>query len=86
MKALQQVSYNIKQKHQNARRNILYEDDSLDLVLDFCLGEGQPWRRLSSGQAKSKAKVVSGKLPGREAVGDDELDLILGSGCGRQPE
>ena len=37
MKALQTVSYDIRQWHPEARRNILFEDESMDLILDFCL-------------------------------------------------
>ena len=83
MKALQQMSYNIKQKHHAARRNILYDDESMDLVLDFCLGADLPWRRLTAAQAKSKSKTI--KQTGKEAVNDEEIDVILnGAVCGGQ--
>ena len=77
MKALQQVAYEIKTKHHGSKRNILFDDECMDLTLDFCLEEGGRWRRLSSGQARSKAKKITGG--GRSAVKDDELDGILGT-------
>ncbi len=76
MKALQSLSYDLKQKHHSARRNILFEDDSLDLVLDFCLGEGQKWRRVTAEQARGRAK----KAPvAGFRVAEDELNDILAS-------
>ena len=38
MKALQAVSYELKTKFPQARRNVLFDDEAQDLVLDFCLG------------------------------------------------
>ena len=55
MKALQSVSYDIKQRHHLARRNVLFEDESMELVLDFCLEEGGSWRRITAGQARDSA-------------------------------
>ena len=40
--ALQHVSYEIKQKFPESRRNVLFEDDTMELVLDFTTGEGRP--------------------------------------------
>ena len=74
MKALQSVSYDIKSKYPDARRNVLFDDETLDIVLDFSLGKDQEWKRLTSVQAKSRKK----KSPGlRQTVGDVELDDIL---------
>ena len=41
MKAPQSVSYDITQKHRDERRNILFDDERMDLVLDFCLTDGR---------------------------------------------
>ena len=40
MKALQAVSYEVKKKYPQARRNVLFDDETMDLVLDFCTSEG----------------------------------------------
>ena len=37
MKALQAMSFEIKQKYPSARRNVLFDDESQDLVLDLSL-------------------------------------------------
>ena len=80
MKALQSLSFSIKSKHSGAKRNILFDDDALDLVMDFCLGEGQPWKRVTARQAKLKTKNTGTGGPGFR-VQDGELDLILGEGA-----
>ena len=48
MKAIQAVSFDIKSKFEGERRNVLFDDGTLDLVLDFCIGEGKPWKRITS--------------------------------------
>ena len=80
MKALQQISYEIKTKHPTSRRNVLYDDDVMDLALDFSLGDGQPWRRITPSQAKDKMKEKKMSGTSRGAVGGEELDRILDGG------
>ena len=87
MQAVQAVSYDIKKKYPGARRNVLYDDGSQDLVLDFCTAEGQSWKRVTAKQARqAKAK---GKLTGGDngrRLEDGELDEILEGGEGRGEE
>ena len=48
----------------------------MDLVIDFCLREGKPWKRMSASQAKlRKAKRSSSR--DRLTIEDGELDRIL---------
>ena len=90
MGALQSVSYEIKQKFAGAKRNVLFDDSRMDLVLDFAVEEGKPWRRMTSGQAverKRKSADKAGKF-GLEAGeieellddGREELDEEAGAG------
>ena len=78
MKALQAVSYDIKQRHRDARRNVLFDDDSMELVLDFCLSEGAAWKRLTAGQARSRKRQTRGPTA-RAGLDEGELDEILGA-------
>ena len=89
MQALQSVSYELKQKHPQAKRNVLFDDGCQDLVLDFTTGDGKPWRRISSKQAKAAKKKRAGLDTGKH-LQDSELDSILGrpeaeQGAGRPP-
>ena len=69
MQALQAVSYDIKQRHPDARRNVSFDDGVMDLALDFSMGDGQPWQRVSAKQARqAKAKR-------RRQAGSDERDI-----------
>ena len=76
MRALQAVSFDIKTKHKSARRNILYDDERMELVLDFSLGEGEQWRRVYSGQALDRKRA--GGDQARSGMRDSELDDLLG--------
>ena len=76
MKALQSLSFDLKTKNPGAKRNILFDDDAMDLVLDVSLGEGQPWRRISAAQGRSRAKKGPQRA-GNLRIGDDELDAFL---------
>ena len=82
MKDLQSLSYELKQKFTEARRNVRFDDDNMDLVLDFTTGEGEPWKRISSKQARARRRLGSGA--GSERVIDDaEIEEILGAPSGR---
>ena len=76
LKSLHTLSYNIKQRHPDARRNVLFEDETMELVLDVCLESGGKWRRITSAQARSRARKISVGND-RMAIADDELDEIL---------
>ena len=76
MSDLQAVSYDIKRKHPEARRNVLFDDNEMDLVLDFSLREGDVWRRVTSRQARGRKAAVS--RSDEKKLGDEELDRILG--------
>ena len=74
MSALQSVAYDIKKKFPASRRNVLFDDTAMDLVLDFCIAESQDWKRMSSKQARERKKRNPG---GREHVSEGELDGLL---------
>ena len=49
LKALESVSFALKKKHPNTRRNIKFDDERMDLVLDFCLEPSEDdarWRKI----------------------------------------
>ena len=78
MKALQTLSYELRQRNPQARRNILYDDEAQDLVLDFQLNADAVWRRVTAAQAKAKKQTIGGTAPGsRMNVEDSELDDLL---------
>ena len=56
MAALQSISYEIRQKFKDSRRNVLFNDETMELVLDFSVAEGRPWRCMTAAQAKERKK------------------------------
>ena len=82
LKALEAVSYELKQKHSGIKRSIKFDDDQMDLVLDFNVkpDDGGDWKRVTAVQAK----VMTGKLrkgAGKAAeMSDTELESLIGSG------
>ena len=55
-RALSRASYKLKQKFSACKRNIKYEDEKADLVLDFKTSPTTNWRRLHPEQARQMAK------------------------------
>ena len=51
-KALESASYKLKQKYKGLKRNIKFDDERCDLVLEFKLHDSGPWKRLHPDQAK----------------------------------
>ena len=81
LKALESVSYALKRKHPGLRRNVKFDDDALDLVLDFCVDpdkDGAVWKKLRPAQARAVRTrlVAAGGEPSVE-VDQDELDSLL---------
>ena len=79
LKALESVSYNLKQKFPKIRRNIEFDDNELDLVLDFNTDPdgGATWRKVTTKQVKilkQQMKLASGQA---EAMSDQELSGML---------
>ena len=77
MKALQSVSYELKTKFPEARRNVLFDDETMDLVLDFCTREGEPWKRLNSAQASARKKKKPAESGSKSSLRDGELESLL---------
>ena len=63
LKALEALSYNLKQKNQKMKRNIRFDDMAKDLALDFNTDpETSSWRRVSGAQAlQVKNQLSRGK-------------------------
>ena len=79
-KILENISYLLKQKYQTLRRNIKFDEPNMDLVLDFQVEEGEPWRSVRPGQAKKYASAPRNDRAGmsfsRNVTTDDLSDLL----------
>ena len=80
-RVLQNVGYELKQKHPALKRNVLFDDDSMDLKLDLCTDPSQPWRTIyPDGARRSLAKMGKVINTGRAALSPSELDDLLAGG------
>ena len=78
MRDLQSAAYEIKQKFPASRRNVLMDDETLELALDFCTVEGGTWRRMSSKQAKERRQKRADRPSGeRFRLEEGEIDDLL---------
>ena len=53
LRSLESVSYHMKKAHPGMKRNVRFDDEALDLVLDVKLGENHPWKRIRPSQAQA---------------------------------
>ena len=75
-KALEAASYKLKQKYKGMRRNIKFDDELCDLVLEFRLHDSAPWKRLLPQQARDFQRS-EGEA---EEVSAADITSLLGSG------
>ena len=79
LKALEAVSYNLKQKNNGIKRNIRFDDLAQELVLDFKTdpsGSGH-WRRVTAIQAKQMKSKISASNGKASEVTDSELEGLM---------
>ena len=78
LKALEALSYSLKLKNPKMKRNVKFDDDAFDLIMEFNTdpdGNGK-WRRVTPAKAKAKKDLLvsSGRATD---VTDDDLDSML---------
>ena len=82
LKALEAVSYRLKQNYPDVRRNIKFDDLEKDLVLDFCTdpSTNQPWKKVRPAQAKAMVKKMkkNGSSGQSEEMSENDLERMLG--------
>ena len=80
LKALESVSYSLKKKFPDVRRNIRFDDENMNLALDFNTdpeGSGN-WRRLTPDQATKLRKKMGPGQGQTAAITSDEVLTMLG--------
>ena len=76
-KALSNASYRLRQKFPGCRRNIKYDDECCNLVLDFRTNETTQWRTLRADEARKMA-TEAGRVDNISA--SDMSELLDGDG------
>ena len=68
------MSYNLKKIHPGLKRNVKFDDEVLDLVLDIKLDDSAQWRKIRPEQAMT----VNVSLPGKEDDVEVDSHELLG--------
>ena len=76
-KALESASYKLKQQYPSLRRNIKFDDEVCDLVLEFRISEGAGWKRLRPQEAKELQRTEG---EAEEMTASDISSLLSGDG------
>ena len=80
-RVLQNIGYELKQKYPGLKRNVLFDDENMDLKLDVCTDPAHPWRTIyPDGARQSLAKMGKVVNTGRSALSPGELDDLLARG------
>ena len=78
LRALESVSYLIKKSNPTLKRNVKFDDETLDLVMDIKLNEDAPWQKIRPDQAKA-AKKSQPRTGGDEEIDASSLQGLMGS-------
>ena len=77
LRALESVAYNLKRTNPGMRRNVKFDDEKLDVVMDVRLNDSGTWKKIRPGQAMA-ARVISGPpRDGEEEITADELQNCM---------
>ena len=75
-RTLMNVSYDLKKRHKELRRNIKFDEEDKGLFMDIRMDEGSDWRRIKPEHAAAAAKRRN-KTKDLDA---EDLQSLLGSG------
>ena len=81
LRSLESVSYSLKSSNPQMKRNVKFDNENLDLVMDIKLAEGDHWRKIRPSEAKEakKGQILPSREGGSEInVGD--LQALMQSG------
>ena len=84
---MESVSYHMKKTNPGMKRNVRFDDETMDLVLDVKLGENHSWRRIRPTEARlARTALPSASSSGAaEEMGSDEVKTLLARPRGRTP-
>ena len=80
-KVLQNAAYQIKTRNPGCKRNVLFDDDNLDLALDIKLSDADDWRRISPGDARTagaRATGGGGSGASKKRLNPDSISSMMG--------
>ena len=76
-KALMSLSYELKKKNPDLRRNVKFDENDLGLYMDIQIKKDGHWKRVNPEQART-ANQRSGLTTGPDTLDADDLSALLG--------
>ena len=76
-KALMSLSYELKKKNPDLRRNVKFDENDLGLYMDIQIKKDGHWKRVKPDQART-ANQRSGLTAGPDTLDADDLSALLG--------
>ena len=76
-KALESISYALKQKHPTLKRNIKYDDANRDLQLDFQINPGQEWQTILPEQARKYNATQRTENTSNRSMTVDDISTVM---------
>ena len=77
-KALMGLSYDMKKKNPDLKRNVKFDEDDLGLFMDVQMRKDGPWRRIKPEQARRAIETSGSRRNGPDNMQADEIAGFLG--------
>ena len=84
-RALMGLSYDMKKKFTGLKRSIKFDEDALDLYMDFQTAAGDDWRRIDALTAQKTNQRPGGNDP-RNTMTEEDIGELLGGTSGAEDE
>ena len=78
-KVLQNAGYQIKKKSQGARRNVIFDDEDLDLALDVRVDDQGDWQRIRPAEARAAGARPGKGTSARRSLDAASISSMMGS-------
>ena len=76
-RTLQNAAFQIRKKHPGAKRNVLFDEDNLDLALDIKISDGDDWSRIFPADAKAAGARPGRGQAARRNLGSAEISSMM---------
>ena len=77
LRALESVAFNLKKTNPGMKRNIKFDDEVLDLVMDVKMQDHGEWKKIRPGQAMKARTVRRESEDAAEEMSADELGAFM---------
>ena len=80
LRALESLAYNLRKANPEMKRNVKFDDEFMDLVMDVKLNENATWRKIRPGRALAVKIARRDSVEENEMTADELQSSMQGSG------